>query len=258
MRGSQLAVALDVVTIVGGSAVFVAEREQDDFQACRRRRPCYGVGRRPGEKERFMGAVRIVAAIAAVVGWAGLLLQYVIFAERVGLGLATWRYLGFFTILSNIGAASIATAIALRRQDWLTGARARLMGLTAIVTVGFVYSLLLRSTWNPTGLQKLADAALHDWTPILFAIVWAITPHGDLKWRDMTWALTPPAIYLVYALGRGAIDGWYPYYFLNPTLQTTSELGVSILGTLAVFAIVAGSGIAIDRRLAARGSLAAS
>ncbi|MDP9421289.1 MAG: Pr6Pr family membrane protein [Pseudomonadota bacterium] len=199
-----------------------------------------------------MGAGRIVAAIAALVGWAGLLLQYVIFAERVGLGLATWRFVGFFTVLSNIGIACIATAIALGREGRLAGSRARLMGLTAIVTVGFVYSLLLRSQWNPTGLQKLVDAALHDWTPILFAILWALTPHGELKWSDMKWALTPPALYLAYAMTRGAFDGWYPYYFLNPTLQTGAELAVSIVGTLAVFAIIAGSGIAIDQRLAAR------
>ncbi len=199
-----------------------------------------------------MGAARIVAAIVALVAWAGLVLQYVIFADRVGLGLATWRYVGFFTILSNIGIAAIATAIALGRQKRLTGSRARLMGLTAIVTVGFVYSILLRSTWNPEGLQKLADAALHDVTPLMFAILWAVMPHGELKWIDMKWALTPPALYLAYAMTRGAFDGWYPYYFLNPTLQTGTELAVSIAGTLAVFAIIAGSAIAVDQRLAGR------
>jgi hypothetical protein len=196
-----------------------------------------------------MGAARWMAAVLALVAWSGLALQYSIFADRVGLGLATWRYFGFFTILSNIGIAGIATAIALGRDNKLTGARTRLMGLTAIVTVGFVYSILLRSTWNPQGLQKLADAALHDVTPLLFAILWALMPHRELKWSDMKWALTPPALYLAYALGRGAIDGWYPYYFLNPTLQTGMELAASIFGTLAVFAIIAGSAIAVDMRM---------
>lgn len=197
-----------------------------------------------------MGAARIVAAITALVGWAGLVLQYVIFAERVGPALATWRYIGFFTVLSNLCISCIATAIAFGRSNRLTSAKARLMGLTAIVTVGFVYSLLLRSLWNPTGLQKLADAALHDWTPLLFLILWALTPHGDLTWRDMKWALTPPALYLCYAMARGAVDGWYPYYFLNPTLQSPAELLISILGTLAVFSIIAGCAVSLDRRLA--------
>ena len=190
----------------------------------------------------------------AAVALAGLVLQFVIFAGRVGLGLASWRFIGFFTVLSNIGIALVATAIALGQDNRLTSAKARLMGLTAIVTVGFVYSLLLRSLWNPTGLQKLVDAALHDWTPILFAALWALMPHGELSWRDMKWALTPPAIYLAYTLTRGAFDGWYPYYFLNPTLQTADELAIGILGTLFVFATVAGSAIAIDIKMADRRS----
>ena len=201
-----------------------------------------------------MRAARWMAVALALVAWCGLVLQYVIFAQAVGMGLATWRFVGFFTILSNIGIACIATAIALGGGGRLTGARARLMGLTAIVTVGFVYSILLRSTWNPQGLQKLADAALHDWTPLLFAILWALMPHGELRWSDLKWALTPPALYLAYAMGRGAIDGWYPYYFLNPTLQTGAELAVSILGTVAVFAVIAGSAIAVDMRMGKKAS----
>jgi hypothetical protein len=204
------------------------------------------------EMGAVMRAARWVAAALALVAWSGLALQYVIFAQAVGLGLAAWRFFGFFTILSNIGIAGVATAIALGRGGRLAGARARLMGLTAIVTVGLVYSILLRSTWNPQGLQKLADAALHDWTPLMFAVLWALMPHGELKWSDLKWALIPPALYLAYAMARGTIDGWYPYFFLNPTLQTGTEFGVSILGTLAVFAIVAGSAIAVDMRMGRR------
>ena len=200
-----------------------------------------------------MRAARAVAAVAALVGWTGLVLQFLIFAERVGLALASWRFIGFFTVLSNIGIAAISTAVALGFGSRLTGARARLMGLTAIVTVGLVYSLLLRSLWNPMGLQKLVDASLHDWTPILFVVLWVLMPHGALKWGDMRWALVPPAFYLAYAMTRGAFDGWYPYYFLNPTLQTPTELAIGILGTLFVFATVAGSAIAIDTRMGAGG-----
>ena len=196
-----------------------------------------------------MGASRWVAAALALVAWCGLALQYVIFIQKVGAGVGTWRYFGFFTILSNIGIASIATSIALGADRRLASPRARLMGLTAIVTVGFIYSLLLRSLWNPQGLQKLADAALHDWTPLLYAGLWALMPHGELKWSDMKWALAPPALYLGYAMGRGAFDGWYPYYFLDPALQSGLQLGLNILGTLFVFAVIAGSAIAVDMRM---------
>jgi hypothetical protein len=201
-----------------------------------------------------MGAARWIAAVVALIAAVGLILQFVIFAERVGIGLATWRYFGFFTILSNIAIAAIAAAIALGSDGRLTSARSRLMGLTAIVTVGFVYSILLRSLWNPTGLQKVVDMILHDLSPLLYAVLWALLPHGSLTWGDLKWALTPPALYLGYALARGEIDNWYPYYFINPNLQSTAELIGSILGVLIVFAIVAGGAIAVDMRLGRRQS----
>jgi hypothetical protein len=75
-------------------------------------------------------------------------------------------------------------------------------------------------------------------------------PHGDLRWRDLKWALAGPAIYLAYALARGAIDGWYAYWFLDPNRQTLAELMLGIIGVLSIFALVAAAGIFADRRLA--------
>ena len=161
-------------------------------------------------------------------GLGGLVLQYVLLIDLAGVALGSWRFVGFFTILSNIGIAAIATAIALGRSGRMTGARARLTGLTAIITVGFVYSLLLRSLWNPVGWAKVADMVLHDITPVLTALMWALMPHGELKWTDLKWALAPPALYLAYSMTRGAFDGWYPYYFLNPALQTKAELALGM------------------------------
>ena len=189
----------------------------------------------------------ILAVAVALVAWAALLLQFWILANALGCALAGWRFVGFFTILSNIGVASIATAIAVGKRHPLAGSRARLMGLTSIMIVGLVYSLLLRSTWNPVGLQKVADMALHDVTPLLFALLWALMPHGELAWSDFKWALAPPALYLAYALARGAIDGWYAYWFLNPSTQALAELAAAVVGVLGLFAIVAAGAIAIDR-----------
>ena len=196
-----------------------------------------------------MRAARLAALAVSIAAWGGLVVQFAILADALGIALASWRFVGFFTILSNFGIALIATAVAFGKNNRLTVARARLMGLTAIVTVGLVYSALLRSLWSPTGLQKMADAALHDVTPVLFAILWVLMPHGELKWSDLKWALAPPALYLAYALGRGAVDGWYAYWFLNPATQTVAELAMAIIGVLAVFALVAAGAIAFDRRM---------
>lgn len=196
-----------------------------------------------------MRTKRLAAAAVALVIWTGLVLQYWILAGALGIGLATWRFVGFFTILSNIGVALVATAVALGKDRGLAGSRARLMALTAIVTVGVVYSLLLRSLWAPAGLQKVADVALHDVTPILFALLWMAMPHSELRWGDFKWALVPPALYLAYALARGAFDGWYAYWFLNPATQTIGELSISIAAVLLLFSAIAAAAIALDRRL---------
>jgi hypothetical protein len=195
-----------------------------------------------------MNRTKILAAAVAIVGWFGLTLQLVLNVDNLGPAGGAWRYQGYFTILANFGSASVATAIALGKHDSLAGAKARLMALTSIVTVGIVYSLLLRSVWSPQGWQKVADATLHDVTPILFVLLWAVMPHGALNWRDLKWALVPPALYLAYALARGAFDGWYAYWFLDPSRQSLGELGLSIVGVLAIFAAIASCGILIDRR----------
>ena len=101
-------------------------------------------------------------------------------------------------------------------------------------------------------MQKVADLALHDATPILFAILWLLMPHGELRWSDLKWALVPPSLYLTYALIRGAVDGWYAYWFLDPSAQTAGELAVSITGVLALFSMIAAAAILFDQKMGGR------
>jgi len=201
-----------------------------------------------------MNWTKSLAAAGAIVGWFGLALQLVLIIDNLGLALGLWRFVGFFTILANLGVAAIASAIIFGGPAWLAGQLARLMGLTSIATVGIVYSLLLRSLWSPQGWQKAADMVLHDVTPILFLILWAVMPHGALRWSDLKWALLPPALYLAYALARGALDGWYAYWFLDPSSQNFGHLVLGMLGVLAVFAFVAVLAIAADRSFFGRRS----
>jgi hypothetical protein len=194
-----------------------------------------------------MGApARLVAGVCALVGWASLALQLKLIVDNLGFDPGVWRFFGYFTILTNIGVALVATAIALGWQGALAGPRARLLAASSIVLVGLVYSIALRSEWNPTGLQKVADFALHDAAPLLFIMVWILAPNGTLGLRDFWWALAPPALYAAYALARGAVDGWYAYYFLNPATQSPVELATSIAVMLAGFALLAVVLIAVD------------
>lgn len=192
---------------------------------------------------------RLLAFLAALAGWVGLAIQLWILLRGMGLGEGLWRFLGFFTILTNIGAAIVASAVATGATQGLAGSRARLLAATSIIVVGIVYSLALRALWDPQGLQKLADFALHDAAPLTWALLWIAAPHARLPWRAVGWAIVPPALYAVYALTRGAIDGWYAYWFLNPATQNPGELGLSIAVMLAGVATVAVALVGLDRWL---------
>lgn len=194
---------------------------------------------------------RIVAAIAGLVGWAGLVLQLSLIVGNLGFPLGLWRFVGFFTILTNVGGAMVATAIALGATSGLGGARARLMAATSIITVGIVYSVALRALWSPTGLQKVADTLLHDAAPLLWLLLWATARTPRLRWGEISWALLPPALYAAYALARGAIDGWYAYWFLDPAKQSMPELAASIAVMIAGIAAVAAVLIQLNRWLTA-------
>ncbi len=194
-----------------------------------------------------------LAAAAALAGWAGLALQLFLMVRGVDAGPALWRFFGFYTILANIGAATVATAVTLRSKNGLAGGRARLLAATSIIMVGIVYSAALRDLWSPTGLQKIADVLLHDAAPVLWALFWLLGPHVRRAWRELAWAVLPPLAYCIYALARGAADGWYAYWFLDPATQSLGELAGSILILLLAFCVLAVLLVAVDQSLASLG-----
>jgi hypothetical protein len=185
------------------------------------------------------GIERTLAGLAAIIGWAGLALQFWLILQAMGFGEGLWRFIAFFTILANIGAATVATAVAVDSKGILASPKAKYVAATSIALVGLVYSLWLRNSWDPQGLQKLADHALHDAVPVLFLGAWCAGLHEQLKWRDIFWALVPPVLYSLYALARGAVDGFYAYWFLNPATQAPAQIALSLAVLVAAVAVIA-------------------
>src|SRR4051794_4100233 len=104
---------------------------------------------------------RMLAVVAALAGWAGLGLQLALIVGTLGPALGIWRFIGFFTVLANGGAALVASAIVLRPESALAGPRARLMAASSVVVVGLVYWFALRGLHALTGLHHLANIILH-------------------------------------------------------------------------------------------------
>ncbi len=162
------------------------------------------------------GAARAAAGGIALIGWIGLAVQLSAVTDQVGsAAVAVWVMLRFFTILTNVIAAAVFTGIALGQPSLRSQSLLGLMTLS-ILFVGAVYVLLLRGLVELSGGAATANLILHYIVPSLAPLFWLLfAPKGALKWRDpVLWAIYPLA-YFAYALVRGALDGKYPYPFMD-------------------------------------------
>lgn len=203
----------------------------------------------------FSPAMRWSAAALAALVWAALLLQLwltmgVVIGQGRGFAMGLLVYFGFFTVLTNLLAASClsACAIGLRFPGYRTATHTlAITTLAAAITmVGLVYFLVLRHTWKPEGAQFVADAALHYVNPLLVVLFWFwVLPAGTFKWRALPWLFAYPLLYLVYVFGRGEVFKIYPYFFIDVgqigyALALRNSLGVvaaygAVLALLAWF-----------------------
>jgi hypothetical protein len=159
-----------------------------------------------------------------------------------GLGSATFRagnFFGYLTIQSNmafcaIGVVAGITALRHRRDpQWLTDVRATVLACT--VSSGVIFAFLVQQS-AARGFAitvSWSDQLLHFWLPAFALLEWVIAPgRGRAHWRAIPFAVGFTVLWGVFTLIRGAIVGWYPYFFLDPNQ-------VSGLGELALLSGIA-------------------
>ncbi|WP_417743425.1 Pr6Pr family membrane protein [Salipiger sp.] len=192
---------------------------------------------------------RLFATLIALVAVAGLVLQFVTY--RIGHPGAdafetVWSLARYFTILTNTLVAATFTLMTVRGRMpgplWMGG-------LTLwIAIVGAVYYALLANAVS--GLDAVADRLVHLATPLLTVAFWLFyAPKHGLRLASAASWLLWPLLYVGYALLRGELDGFYPYFFVDPTrigwdgvLRWSALLGVS-------FAAAGGLQVGIARLL---------
>ena len=192
---------------------------------------------------------RSFAAAAALLGWLALAVQLLLsiqltVANGQGMWVGVWTYLGYFTITTNVLVALALTATA----SGPGGAISRFFGrpdvhtaiAMSIVIVSAIYNLLLRQLWHPQGWQLAADVTLHDVMPVLFLLHWWLSvPKATLRWQQVVYWQMYPAAYFAYVLTRGAVNGWYPYPFLDVTTLGYLRVLIDACAVLLVFIAVA-------------------
>jgi hypothetical protein len=202
-------------------------------------------------------AQRSFALSTCIITWAGLVLQYYVAIESgppndLSFIESTTRFFGYFTVLTNLLVAIWITAILFSRGTWQRFF-SRFSTQTAItvyiLVVGLGYNIFLRHLYVFKGLHAITTEIQHVVVPVLAAVYWIIyVPKHSLPWSTLLPWLIYPFIYLIIALLRGSLDGFYPYPFLN-----VADLGITAVlrnaaGLLIVFVVVSLIFIAVSRR----------
>lgn len=199
---------------------------------------------------------RPYAALAALIGWFALALQFYLIVENApAFGetavQATVRFLSYFTVLTTIFASLCLGAAALNLEPSRRFARpnAQTAAAVYIFVVAAVYILFLRGLWNPAGAQKLADDLLHYAMPAIYLVYWAaFVEKSGLMFRSAVDWLIFPAVYLVYVLIRGVFIGQYPYPFIDVGVLGYQRVTINAAMLLAVFLGLGLAAVAAGRR----------
>jgi hypothetical protein len=174
--------------------------------------------------------------------WFALIAQFFLAMEnRAGsAGEAIGRFFSYFTVLSNGLAAVAFTTLLLTPGRAAARWFARPSVLTALtlymIVVGITYNVVLRGIWAPVGLARLVDELLHTVMPLLVLLFWILcVPKVLIRWLYIPVWLIFPAAYCLFCLGRGALDAWYPYPFLDVNELGLQAVAINIGGMLLLF-----------------------
>lgn len=205
---------------------------------------------------------RAFAGVIAAVAWTGLAMQMFLLvgtfiADGKGALAGVWRFFGYFTLLTNLLVALVTTGFVIGGR-WAPGKQTLSATTLYIAIVGLVYHFILAATWSPQGLAFVADKINHYATPILMALFWVTClPKGVHAWRDVAGWLIYPLGYLVYMLARGALDGFYPYFFIDLPKIGWAVFARNAAGLCVFFGLAGLALVAIDRWMGRRVSAAA-
>lgn len=176
-------------------------------------------------------AFRLTIAAATL---AALVAQVLLAKNMAG----AFNLFSYYTIQSNLilGIVLLAATLApgLRSDALLRAAT------FWILITGIVFNVLLSRIYHPTGLAAAISVVHHTATPLAMLANWIFFEEkGRTRMRDIGLWLAYPVVYLAGSMVRGLIDGFYPYWFINPTQPFPDGAG-SWLGVGAAVAVIAG------------------
>lgn len=167
---------------------------------------------------RASGFARIAAGVLGI----GVLYAHLIYSLGAG-GSALPNFFSYFTMHSAMAAVLlwiVGGVLTIRRPldpRWIVTVR---MLVTCYQLVsGVVYSIIVaQGLAMGVSIQvPLTSQILHYWMPAFALIDWLTGPgHARVTWRALSLVLAFPLVWGAFTMLRGAVVGWYPYFFLDP------------------------------------------
>lgn len=160
-----------------------------------------------------------------------------------------FEYFAYFSITSSIFAGFVLTIGGLSLLQAKTEAERlhtfRLIATVSMIVVGVVYHALLGDgavAAEDIGYEwpVIPNLVIHTYAPIAIAVDYLISIRGyKPSWKKALWVVVYPLTWLGFSLVRGLLDGWWPYWFINPG----SEGGV--VGMITYILMIAAGFIAL-------------
>ena len=154
------------------------------------------------------------------------------------------EYFAYFSIVTAIAAGlalTISGILMLAQKPetkWFEIVRLSLT--VALVVVGVVYHLLLADAApdvRDIGYKwpVFPNQVIHTYAPMLIVVDYLLSLKGHaIRLRAVPWVTVFPVAWLGFSLIRGTMDGWWPYWFIDPS----GEQGVA--GMLTYLALITG------------------
>lgn len=197
------------------------------------------------------GSARLAVAVLGVVA--------LVFRFEWGLGSATFTPTNFFaylTIQSNMAYVALGAFCGIRSLRGLddtpriSAVRAALV--TFVLVAGVVFAVLIEQAGQRSYRIDVpwSDVVLHFVIPVWAVLDWLVAPGRQrVGWPVLSVVVGYPVVWGVLTLIRGAIVGWYPYFFLDPAqVRDLGEFALFSGLALSLFTGIAAAVIAASRR----------
>ena len=206
----------------------------------------------PSANRRIAALLRLALALVVLAS-----IAYQIIDRLRNNVFAPGEYFAYFTIQSMLMCVVVLAVGG--HLAWRTPRDTRLFTVVRVSVLSYaviacvVYNVLLRDLPSTPGYvwPVWPNEVLHVWAPILLVLDWIlVSGRPALRLRAALWALLYPLAWLAFTMVRGAVTGWWPYPFLDPS-GTNGVTGVIVyvVGIALIIWLIAFLGLLLARVL---------